>query len=179
MGMVRWAGAWVATMMRLWRRLLALLLFIADAASFGLHLAYLAEVETDSSGAKGVGFWLAAVLLVGSAETADEGVEGSPGLAERARAGRRRVGMAEEGAHLSVDLGLAELVQIAEELEHVGPAASREAERRPVVLEVLAEGVPVAAFLGLVAARRGTRGGGGGIGSGGGGGGVGAGGEAF
>lgn len=50
------------------------------------------------------------MLFEGGAEAADEGVEGPPGLAERAGAGGGRVGMPEEGAELGVDLGLTELV---------------------------------------------------------------------
>lgn len=54
-----------------------------------------------------------------------------------------------------MDLGLAKLVEVAEEFQHVGPAAHGERERWTVVPEVLAEGVPVPALLVLVAARRG------------------------
>lgn len=57
-----------------------------------------------------------------------------------------------EGADGGVDLGLAELIEVAEEFEDVGPAAPGEGERGAVVLEVLAEGVPVAPLLVLVAA---------------------------
>lgn len=60
--------------------------------------------------------------------------------------------MAVERADGGVDLGLAELVEVAEEFEDVGPAAPGERERGAVVLEVLAEGVPVAPLLVLVAA---------------------------
>lgn len=56
-------------------------------------------------------------------------------------------------------LSLSELVQILQELDHVGPAAGGEGDGWLVVLEVLLEGVPVPALLGLVAAqlRRGRR----------------------
>jgi len=93
------------------------------------------------------------VLFEGGPEAADEGVEGPPGLAERARGGRVRV--PEEGAELGVDLRLPELVQVPEEFKHVGPAAARQRQRRSVVPQVLAEGVPVAALLVLVAAESG------------------------
>jgi hypothetical protein len=95
------------------------------------------------------------VLFEGGPEAADEGVEGPPGLAERARARRGRVRVPEEGAELGVDLRLPELVQVPEEFKHVGPAAARQRQRRSVVPQVLAEGVPVAALLVLVAAESG------------------------
>lgn len=136
------------------RRPLSLLLLVGDAAGLGLHVADLPEVEADGAGAEGVGLRLPAVLLEGCPEAADEGVEAAPGLPERARAGRRRVGVAEEGAHRRVHLGLPELVEVPEELQHVGAAAPGESERRPVVLQVLAEGVPIPPLLRLVAARR-------------------------
>lgn len=60
--------------------------------------------------------------------------------------------MAVERAYWGVDFGLSELVEVPEEFEDVGPAAPGEGERGPVVLEVLAEGVPVAALLVLVSA---------------------------
>lgn len=133
----------------------ALLLVVADSAGLGLELADLAEVEADGAGGEGVGFGGAAgVFVVGGAEATDESVEAAPGLAERARAGAGRAGLSEEGAAGGVDLGLPELVQVAEELEHVGAAAAGEAERRAVVAEVLAESVPVAKLLRLVAAQR-------------------------
>jgi hypothetical protein len=134
-------------------RLLALLLLVADAARAGLVLADLAEVEADSTRGKGVGLGAAAVLLEGGAEAADEGVEAAPGLSERARAGRRRVWVAEEGARRRVHLGLAELIQVAQELEHVRAAALSQAQRRAMVPQVLPERVPVATLLRLVAAR--------------------------
>ena len=94
------------------------------------------------------------MLLVGGAEAADEGVEAAPRLPERARAGSRRGGDPEVRARLVVDLGLAELVEVPEELEDLGSSAGGERERgRAVVEEVLAEGVPVAALLALVPAR--------------------------
>jgi hypothetical protein len=135
-------------------RLPALLLLVADAAGAGLVLADLAEVEAYGARGEGIGLWAASVLLVGGAEAAHEGVEAAPGLAERAGARRRRVRVAEEGARRAVHLGLAELVQVAEELEDVSPAALRQAQWRPVVPQVLAERVPVAPLLRLVPARR-------------------------
>ena len=63
------------------------------------------------------------------------------------------MGVPEEGTRGGVDLGLAELVEVAEEFEDVGPAEAGEGEWGAVVFEVLAEGVPVPAFLGLVAAE--------------------------
>jgi len=62
--------------------------------------------------------------------------------------------VAEEGARRGVQLGLAELVQVAEELEDVGAASLRQAQRRPVLPQVLPERVPVAPFLRPVPAQR-------------------------
>lgn len=64
--------------------------------------------------------------------------------------------MAIEGADWIVDFGLAELIEVAEELENMSAAAAGQGERRAVVLQVLSEGVPVTALLVLVAAT-GTR----------------------
>lgn len=111
------------------------------------------------------------MFLEGGSESSDERVEASPSLAERARARSRRVRVAEERAKWGVDFGLPELVQVAEEFQDVGPAAAGEGERRPVVAEVLSEGVPVASLLVLVAAESGRRRSGGGRRRGGGGGG--------
>ncbi|KAG0460551.1 hypothetical protein HPP92_020848 [Vanilla planifolia] len=143
--------------------LLALLLVVADAAGLGLEVADLAEVEADSTRGEGVGLRAAAMLLEGGAEAADEGVEGTPGLAEGAGTGGRRAGEAEERAAGDVNLRLPELIQIAEELQHVRAAAPLEGERRPVVPQILPEGVPIPALLRLVPTR-GCGGGGGGRG---------------
>ena len=74
--------------------------------------------------------------------------------ARRKEAQRPRVRVAEEGARRGVQLGLAELVQVAEELEDVGAASLRQAQRRPVLPQVLPERVPVAPFLRPVPAQR-------------------------
>jgi len=134
------------------RWLLLLLLLVADATGSRLHLTHLAEVQPDGPGAKGVVLGLASILLIGCPKAADEGIEAAPGLAERARARGRGVGVAKEGAHLEVDLGLAELVQVAEELQDVGAAAVGKRQRRAVGAQVLPEGVPVPALLGFVPA---------------------------
>lgn len=94
------------------------------------------------------------MLLVGSPEAPDERVQAAPGLPQRAGAGSGWVGHPEKGAAMVVDLGLSELIQVPEELQHVGPAAHGEGEWRAVVAEVLAEGVPVSPLLVLVPARR-------------------------
>lgn len=60
-----------------------------------------------------------------------------------------------ERADRSVYFRLPKLIQIPQELEDVSSAASRERERRFVVLEVLAEGVPVSPLLVLISAARG------------------------
>ncbi|GFZ13505.1 LIGHT-DEPENDENT SHORT HYPOCOTYLS-like protein [Actinidia rufa] len=137
---------------------LSLLLLVADAAGLGLEVADLAEVESDGPGAEGVGLGLAAVLLEGGAEATDEGVEAAPGLLERARAGGGRVRVPVEGTYRGVDFGLPELVEVPEELEHVGPAAPGERQRRAVILQVLPERVPVAPLLVLVPTRGGRSG---------------------
>lgn len=64
------------------------------------------------------------------------------------------MGVSEVGAGFGVHLGFSELVEVAQELQHVGAAAAGEGQRWTVVLEVLAEGVPVAPLLGLVPAQR-------------------------
>lgn len=77
---------------------------------------------------------MAAVLLEGGAEAADEGVEAAPGLAERAGAGSRGLWVPEERAAGGVDLGLPELVEVAEELQNMSPAATGKCQWWPVVL---------------------------------------------
>lgn len=63
--------------------------------------------------------------------------------------------MAEEGTVLRVNLSFPELVEVAEEFKDMSAAAAGEGEWRTVVAEVLAERVPVSAFLVLVAAESG------------------------
>jgi chromatin segregation and condensation protein Rec8/ScpA/Scc1 (kleisin family) len=137
-----------------WLRLLPLLLLVADAARAGLVLADLPEVEADGARREGVGLRAASVLLEGGAEAAHQRVEAAPRLAQRAGARRGRARVAEEGTRRRVDLGLAELVQVPQELQHVRAAALRQAQRRPVVPQVLPERVPVPPLLRLVPARR-------------------------
>lgn len=93
------------------------------------------------------------MLFEGGTEAADEGVEAAPSLAQRTGARRRRVWLAKEGTHLGVDFGLPELVKVPQELQDVGPAAPGQGQRRPVVPEVLPEGVPVSPLLVFVAAE--------------------------
>lgn len=140
-----------------WLRQLPLpfLLLVADSSGFRLQITNFTEVKPYSSCSKRVGLRLAAIFLVGSAETADEGVQAAPGLAEGARAGGGWVGVAVEGADWGVNLGFPELVEVAEEFKHVGATATGERERGTVVLQVLPEGVPVPAFLVLVATESG------------------------
>lgn len=64
------------------------------------------------------------------------------------------MGVSVVGAGFRVHLGFSELVQVAEELQHVGAAAAGEGQGWTVVLEVLPKGVPVAPLLGLVPAQR-------------------------
>jgi len=128
------------------------LLLVANSSRLRLKLTNIMQVQPHGAGAEGVAFGSAAVLLVGGAEAADEGVEAAPGLAERAGAGRRRVRQPEERARRVVHLRLPELVQVVQELQHVRPAAHRHRQRRPVVPQVLAERVPVSPLLVLVPA---------------------------
>ena len=65
--------------------------------------------------------------------------------------------MPKEGTHLGVDFGLPKLVKVPQELQNVGPAAPGQGQRRPVVSEVLTEGVPVSPLLVFVAAESGNR----------------------
>jgi len=92
-----------------WQVALAALLLAGDAARLGLAVADLGA---------------AAVLLEGGVEAAGERIQAAPRLLERARARRRRGRVAEEGAPRRVHLGLAYLVQVAEELEHLRAAAA-------------------------------------------------------
>lgn len=95
------------------------------------------------------------MLFEGGSKAADEGVEAAPGLAERAWTRSRWVWVAEEGAHLGVDFGLPELVQVAEKFQDVGATAAREGQWGPVISQVLPKGVPVPALLVLVSAGSG------------------------
>lgn len=131
-----------------------LLLLIRNPSRFGLTVLHLPEINPDSSVAEGVGLRRAAVLLVRRPQPPDQGVEAAPRLPQRAGAGRRRVGLPEEDATMQVNLSLSELVEVAEKFEHVVAIAVRERDWRPLVLEVLSEGVPVPPLLGLVAAER-------------------------
>ncbi|KAL6974931.1 hypothetical protein U1Q18_043417 [Sarracenia purpurea var. burkii] len=149
----RWQCLW----RRQRRRPLSLLLLVADSSGSGLQIADFTKIKSHHSSAKWVCFRLASVFFEGGAEAADEGVEAAPSLSERAGARRRRVWVAEEGAKLGVDFGLSELVEVSKEFEDVGTAAAGERERRQVISEVLAEGVPVPALLVLVSAKSGWR----------------------
>lgn len=133
---------------------LPLLLLIRYASRLGLSITNLPKIQPHSACAERVGLRRAPVLLEGCPEAADECIQASPGLPERARARSRRVWVAEEGAHLGVHLRLPELIEVPEKLQDVGPAAAVESQRRPVVPQVLPEGVPVAPLLRLVPARR-------------------------
>lgn len=109
------------------------LLLITDPPRFRLKIANLPQENPNCPSTKGIRLGLPAVLLVGCSEAADKRVEASPSLPERARARRRRVWDAEIRACLVVDFGFSELVEVAEEVEHVGPPTHRWGERRAVV----------------------------------------------
>lgn len=57
------------------------------------------------------------------------------------------MGVSEVRAGFGVNLGFSELVEVAEEFQHVRAAAARESQRWSVVFQVLSEGVPVAPLL--------------------------------
>ena len=133
---------------------LLLLLLVGNPPSLGLALPDLPQVDPDGAAGERVGLGEAPVLLVGGPEAADEGVEAPPGLAEGARARRGGLGLPVEHAALQMHLGLAELVQIPQELQHVVAVALRQRHRWPLVLQVLPERVPVPPLLRLVPARR-------------------------
>ena len=135
-------------------RPLPFLLLIRYPSRLRLSITNLTEIEPDGACPERIGLRRAAVLLKGRPEAADESVQASPGLPEWARAGNRRVRVAEEGAHLGVHLRLPELIEVTEKLQDVGAAAPVERQRRPVVPQVLSESVPVAPLLRLVPARR-------------------------
>jgi len=59
------------------------------------------------------------VLLVGGSKPSDERIQTPPCLSERTGAWRRRIGLPEEDATVEMDLRFAELVEVAEELQHV------------------------------------------------------------
>lgn len=128
-------------------------LVITNSSGFGLKLTNIMQVKPNCACAERVRFQCAAVLLVGGAEAADEGVQAAPRLPERAGARRRRVRNAKEGTRGVVHLGFPELVKVVEEFQHVCAAAYFRRERWPVVPKILAEGVPVSALLVLVPAR--------------------------
>lgn len=110
-----------------WRRRRALsLLLIADPPCLGLQFTNLTEVEPHCPGTEWVSLRLAAVFFEGGTEAADECIKAAPGLAEGAWAWRRGIWVAVEGAHLGVDFGLAELVEVPEEFEDVCAAATGE-----------------------------------------------------
>lgn len=129
------------------------LLLIANTSRLCLKIANIAQVSPDGACAEWIGLRAAAVLLVGRAEAADEGVEAAPGLSERAGTRGRWVGETEERAWVVVNLSLPELVEVVEEFQHVRTAAQGQGEWRTVVPQVLAERVPVPSLLVLVAAR--------------------------
>lgn len=111
------------------------------------------QVTPNVDGVERVGRWIAAVLDEGDAEAADEAVEATPRLTERAVAavGVGRVAAAEVGAGGCVEFGLPEVVEVGEELDDIRTAAAGGAQCRAAASEVLPEVVPVAAFPELVA----------------------------
>ena len=109
------------------------LLLIANTSRLCLKIANIAQVSPDGACAEWIGLRAAAVLLVGRAEAADEGVEAAPGLSERAGTRGRWVGETEERAWVVVNLSLPELVEVVEEFQHVRAAAKGQGEWGTVV----------------------------------------------
>lgn len=130
------------------------LLVVTNTSCFGLKITNLPQENPHSSCTKRVCFGSAPVLLVGCPESSNESIEASPGLPERAGAGRRRIRQPKERTILVMHLGLAKLVQVPEEFKNVSSTAHGETQRWPVVPKVLAECVPVSPLLALIPARR-------------------------
>ena len=135
--------------------LLLLFLSVRDASCLCLTLLHLTKVHANSSAAKGIGLRRPSMLLVGRPEPSDERVQTPPRLSQRTGAWRRRIGLPKEDATVEVDLSFSELVEVAEELQHVVEVALGKRNWRCLVLQVLSKGVPVSALLRLVAAERG------------------------
>ncbi|GMH13217.1 hypothetical protein Nepgr_015058 [Nepenthes gracilis] len=81
-------------------------------------------MEPHGRGIEWVGVGQSPMRLVGSSKASDEGVEAAPRLPERTRAGVRRVRGAEGRTLLAVHFGLAEVIQIPEELQHMSAESS-------------------------------------------------------
>lgn len=130
-----------------WGRAFALLFLVGNTPGLGLEIPNFPEIEPNSPGTEGVRLRLPAVLLVGCPEAPDKRVEASPCLPERACAGRRWMRVPEERARGHVNLGLPELVQVAQKFQYMCSAALGQSQRGSVVLQILPERVPVPAFL--------------------------------
>lgn len=130
-----------------WRRTLPFLLLIADSSGFRLQIPNLAEIKSDGARTKWIRFRFPSVLLKGGTEAANESIKTAPSLAERTRAGGRRIRVSVKWAYWDVDLGFPELVQVPEEFQHVCTAASGEGKRGAVVFQILTKSIPVTAFL--------------------------------
>lgn len=136
------------------RRRLLLLLLIRNPSSLGLTLPDLPQVNPDCTTSKRVGLRGPTVLLISSSQPPYQSIQASPGLPERARARRRRLGLAVKHAALEMDFGLPELVEVPEELEDMAVIALGERHWGPLVLQVLPKSVPVPPLLRLVPAGR-------------------------
>lgn len=133
--------------------LLFLLLFVRNPSGLSLAVLHLLQVESDAAVSEGVGVGGSAVFLEGGSEASDESVEAAPRLLQRAGAGPRWLRLPEEDAAMQVNLCLSELVEVPEELDHVLVATLAHRNRRPLVCQVLPEGVPVPFLLRLVPAE--------------------------
>lgn len=135
------------------RLLPLLLLLIRDSPRLSLGIPHLTEVDPDRPVGKRVRLRAPSVFLIGRPEAAHEGIKAAPRLPQGAGAGARGFGLPEEHAPLYVNLSLPELVQVPHEFEHVAVVALGQRHRRPLVPEVLPEGVPIPPLLGLVPAE--------------------------
>lgn len=96
----------------LWWWALPLLLLVANPSCFGLQITNLSKVQPHRSSSKRIRFRLPSVLFESGSEAADERVQATPRLPERARTRRWRVRVAVEGADRGVHFGLPKLVQV-------------------------------------------------------------------
>lgn len=156
--LLRRGWRWLKTSRRWCRHLLLRpfpLLLITHSSRFRLKISHFSQIKPHCSCTKRVPFGPPSMLLIRRSQPSDQRVKTPPRLSQRTRTGSRGVRQAEERAGLVMDFGLPKLIEVAEEFQHVGPAAHGKRERWTVVPEVLAEGVPVPTLLVLVAAWRG------------------------
>lgn len=145
-----WKWQWQGLDLLLWWTL-TLLFLVANPPCFRLQITNLTKIKPNSTSSKRVCFGLASIFLEGCSEASDKGIKATPGLAEWAGARGRWVWVAIKRTDWSVYFGFAKLVKVAKEFKDMSTTAPGQRKRRPVVLEVLAKGVPVSALLILIA----------------------------